>query len=144
MVPAMGVYPCGARFLIKCSYASIAAFFSPYMPFSIRTYTYPSSVTLSPKLYLALMSSGKCFHFIFMYSARRIGDAKKKFTMSAVMKRAPLFASEMVLLSRTLSSRRFEAGDPVSSGHSRRSPPTVIRILCVSVLRGLWLQTNVP
>ena len=56
----------------------------------------PSSVTLFPKLYLDLMSSGRWLYFTFVNFARCIGDAKKKSLMSAVKKRAPFFASEMI------------------------------------------------
>ena len=50
------------------------------------------------------------------------------------MNLAPRLASLMVLLSKSLVSRRLAAGDPVSSKQVKRSPPTVILTLCVSFL----------
>ena len=94
-------------------------------------------MTLFCKLNRFLISSGKCLYWTFIYSSPSIGVARKKSFRSADMKRAPFDASDMVLLMSSFVSSRFAAGDPASELYERQSPPTVIRILCGSVLRGL-------
>lgn len=62
-----------------------------------------------------MMSSGIYFIFILMYSGNSIGEARKKSFKSTHMNRAPLEASEIVLLRRILVSSIEVAGDPASS-----------------------------
>ena len=59
------------------------------------------------------------------------------------MKRAPSFASEMVLLTRIFVSMRLAAGEPASSKYVSLSPPTLIRARYCSSLRGLQSKIQV-
>ena len=53
---------------------------------------------------------------------------REKSFKSIIMKRAPRWASEMVLLSRSFVSNKDVVGEEVSWGQSNRSPPNVRRI----------------
>ena len=52
------------------------------------------------------------------------------------MNRAPLWASEIVLLSKIFVSKRSAAGDAVSSSYGSLSPPIVSLTLNFSYLSG--------
>ena len=72
-----------------------------------------------------------------MYSAISIGVAKKKSFRSKHIKRAPLCASEIVLLRSILVSKSDAAGDPVLFEYESLSPPTTTRTRHGLLLRGL-------
>ena len=77
-------------------------------------YTYPSAPTSPSILYHSLMSAGKYFDCILIYSALDIGVSKKKYFRSQDINLAPLRASEMVLLNSSFDSKRDAAGDDSS------------------------------
>ena len=74
-------------------------------------------------LHRFLMSGGKYFECIFMYSALDMGFPRKSFS-SQDINLAPLRASEMVLLNSSFDPKRDASGDNASSGYSSLSPPT--------------------
>ena len=89
------------------------------------------------------MSGGNRWKGIRMYSLPCIGVARKWSFRSAVRKRAPFLASEITLLMMSFVSRIAAAGEPGSFPYDKRSPPTTIRTLYGSDLRGRKSQTKV-
>ena len=87
----------------------MAVCFSPYIPLIILIYTYPSSYTSPSISYRSLMSGGKYFECILMYSALDIGVSRKKNFRSQDINLAPLCASEMVLLNSVFDYKRDAA-----------------------------------
>ena len=106
-------------------YAILAACFSPYIPLIIFMYTYPSR-TMSPSiLYRSLMSGGKYFECILVYSAIDMWVSRKKYFRSQEINLPTMRASEMVVLNSNFESKRDAAGDNASSWYSSLSPRTV-------------------
>ena len=101
------------------------ACFKPYIPLIIFMYIYPSPAMSPPILYQSLISGGKYFECIPMYSALDIWFSKKKYFSSQDINIAPLRASAMVLLISSFYSKRDAAGDDATSGYSSLSPPNV-------------------
>ena len=73
-------------------------------------------MTLESKSYCSRISSGRYLYLTFMYSSCYIGEAREKSFKSAGMKRAPFFASEMVLLMSSFVPSKLVAGEPESKG----------------------------
>ena len=72
-----------------------------------------------------------------------MGVARKWYFTSIEMKRAPLYASEIVLLRMSLVSKRSHVGEPTSSSYGRRSPPTVVLIRFDSSFKGLQSHVKI-
>ena len=72
-----------------------------------------------------MMSGGKYFDCILIYSALDIGFSKKKYFRSQDINIAPCRESEIVILKRNFYSKRDADGDDASSGYSSLYPPTV-------------------
>ena len=87
------------------------ACFSPYIPLIVLMCTYPYA-DISPSIsYRSLMSGGKYFECILMYSALDIEVSKKTYFGSQDINLAPLRSSEMVLLNSSFYSPIDAAGD---------------------------------
>ena len=75
--------------------------------------------------YRSLMSVGKYFECILIYSAIDIGFSKKQSFRSQDINLAPGISSEIVLLNSSFDSKKDAAGDEASSGYLSMSPPTI-------------------
>ena len=102
----------------------------------IFMYKYPSAA-MSPSIwYQFLMSGGKYFYCILIYSDLDIGVSKKTYFRSQGINLATLRAFESVLLNSSFDSKIYAAGDDKSSGYSILSPPTVSLTLYASGFSG--------
>ena len=75
--------------------------------------------------YWSLISNGKYFECILIYSALEIGVSKKTYFGSQNINLAPWRASEIFLLNSRFDSKRDAAGDDESSWYLSIYPPTV-------------------
>ena len=93
------------------------ACFSPYIPLMIFMYKYPSA-DMSPSIwYRSLMSGGKHFECILIYSDLDIGVSKKKYFRSQDINLPPLHSYESVLLKISFYSITYATCDDTSSGY---------------------------
>ena len=120
----------------------MAAYFSTYIPLAIFMYTYPSAAKSHSISYRSLISGGKYFECILIYSALYIRVFRKKYFRSQGINLAPLRESEIVLLNRSFDSKRDAAGDDASSGYSSLSPTTVSLTMYGSNFRGRQSHTK--
>ena len=72
-----------------------------------------------------MMSGGRYFECIFIYSALDIGVSKKKNFRLQDINLALSHASGIVILKISLGSKIYAAVDGISAGYSSLYPPTV-------------------
>ena len=81
-----------------------------------------------------MISFRKYLNGTCIYPGSLMSIAKKYSFISKDMNLAPLLASDIVLLIKTLVSSMFKVGSPISSEYASLSPPIAIQILYTSYL----------